>query len=152
MGAEGDAFDRRAQALAAAFERACHRAAGAEDMEGVYVSPLWETYTSSGPGRSRAWKISVLRRVPGAGAEPWGHVYLVVTSHGRPDMALDSTETGIPSGGEGDLPVAVPPPERLDEGPPSVWVLLRPRSLRTQEPLIGFVARVRRGWTAPPGT
>lgn len=147
MSEQEGAFDRRAQELASKFDRLCQAALGGPGLDGVYVSPLWETYTSTGPGRSRAWKRSVLRRIPGAGAEPWGHLFLVVASAGLSDPTVALSEEGLPAGTAD--PSAVSATIQLDPGPPSAWVLLRPRGPTTASPLREFAETVHRRWSEP---
>lgn len=137
-------FERACSDARRDFESASHAAVAQLERrpggEGIYLSPLWEAETSS-PERSRAWKVSVLRRVPGAGAEPWGHLFFVVLREGGGQVQLRTEIVGI-------LGPAVPsPPEGgvvpLAAGPPARLLLLRPRDGSTEPRLRGFAEAVR---------
>jgi hypothetical protein len=56
-------------------------------FQGVYTGPAWETISSSTSTEVRVWKIAVLMRRPGAGAEHWGHVFLVMGT-GTPTISI----------------------------------------------------------------
>ena len=138
-----EAFDRRAREVLGRFDRAQAAALVTSAFEGVYTSPWWETYTRGGTSRSRAWKRSVLRRVPGRGAEPWGHLFLIVAE-------------GAPRSPEGSLtPEDLPGPAAaapvgdavlLAQGEDSVWVLARPRDPSTGVALGALVRAVQRAF------
>ncbi len=137
-------FERACSDAKGDFERACGVAVADLEHrlgeEGLYLSPLWEAETSS-PERSRAWKVSVLRRVQGAGAEPWGHLFFVVLRRREGGVQLRTELVGIlgpavPSPPEGNvLPLAAGPPARL--------LLLRPRDGSTAQRLRAFAEALR---------
>lgn len=140
-------FEEAAEAVARAFDRACQAATKEPPWEGVYVSPLWENETTGDPEEVRAWKRSILRRIPGAGAEPWGHVFLLVTASTSARAHAEGTGGGALLSTGGGPPVPLPPP--LWTGPPLVQLLVRPRSIETEDRLQGFLASVRREFTPP---
>lgn len=132
--------------VAQAFEAACEGALSDPDLQGAYLSPLWESETSDAT-QARAWKRSVLRRVVGAGAEPWGHVFLVVLRDRDKGTGLKQLSEGIPSlrTASSEPPTTV----TLSEGPPRVLLLVRPRAPGTSNALQGFVHRVRASFVPP---
>lgn len=141
-------FEETAEAVARAFDRACEAAMREPEWQGVYVSPLWETESSAPPDRVRGWKRSVLRRIPGAGAEPWGHVFLVVTSSATSGAHVEGQDLGPGLFTTGGPASALKP--LLWEGPPRVQLWVRPRSPLTDTDLRGFLGSVRKEFT-PPG-
>jgi hypothetical protein len=60
------------------WEQAISATTGHPTFQRVYTGPVWEIRGSSGSGDPPVWKIAVLERRPGAGAEHWGHVFLVL--------------------------------------------------------------------------
>jgi hypothetical protein len=56
-----------------------------ERYRGVYVGPWW--ILENVPEGVHAWKRAVLRRVPGHGAEHWGHLYLIVRYSDRESLS-----------------------------------------------------------------
>ncbi len=136
-------FERACALASRAFEEACQAALQESTLDGVYLSPLWDTETSD-PSISRAWKRSVLRRVPGAGAEPWGHVFLLVLrGEGREGRVGDDPERSHPFPPTASAR-STPPTEPvvLSAGPPRVLLLLRPRDPVTEERLRAFAQAV----------
>lgn len=142
-------FEEVAEATSRAFDRACQATAGHPRWSGVYVSPLWEVEAGDAPGTVRGWKRSVLRRVPGAGAEPWGHVFLVVTASADAVARVEELGLGPIHAHAGGKAVPVSPP--LWEGPPRAQLFLRPRSPATAERLQAFVEELREEFTPPAG-
>jgi hypothetical protein len=140
-------FDEIAEAVGRAFDQACQAASAREEWAGVYLSPLWEVETAGDAANVRAWKRSVLRRVPGAGAEPWGHAFLIVngTGGGIPRVSEETLGRAL---GSASGP-AVPLLPILWEGPPSVHLLFRPRTADTEERLRRFLGAVRSEFSPP---
>ncbi len=136
-------FERACATASRAFEGACQAALQESALDGVYLSPLWDTETSD-PSISRAWKRSVLRRVPGAGAEPWGHVFLLVLrGEGRGGRVGDDPERSLPFPPTASARSTPPAkPIVLSAGPPRVLLLLRPRDPATEERLRIFAQAI----------
>ncbi|MDE1820197.1 MAG: hypothetical protein KGJ23_07350 [Euryarchaeota archaeon] len=139
-------FEAACADIARAFDEACASALRADGLEGVYVSPLWEEKTSD-PGRSRAWKRSVLRRLPGAGAESWGHLWIVALRDGRRRVMLRPDSEMLPTL-EGPSTSELQGFE-LGAGPPRILLWARARSPDTEERLMSFVQELRTVFVPP---
>lgn len=61
----------------ALWESAAGATAGRDPFEDVYTGPVWAGPAVEAPARAQVWKVSVLERRPGGGAEHWGHLFLV---------------------------------------------------------------------------
>lgn len=141
-------FDAQAEAILRAFEQACGDATREPGFEGVYLSPSWENETRDPPEEVRAWKRSVLRRVVGAGADPWGHLFLVVVrreGRGAPTAQTQDPLGLLPAGGRGTPRLGA----TLYEGPPRVYLMLRPRAPATEGSLGSFASAVQRAFLVP---
>ncbi len=113
------------------WERASAEAAGHPPFEAVYPGPVWESASPFGPAKVGVWKIAVLERRPAAGAEHWGHLFVVLGENAskvvlRPESGL----TGNP-----DRPELEPLP---GESGAQWQILIRPRSAETAARLRAF--------------
>ena len=128
------------------FRVALTRAVEGSLPPGLYTGPLWDLPEDALPAGWRGWKLSVLRRIPGRGAEPWGHLYLLVGDSPAP-VAL----TSVPAWGAVGEGSAAGEDWILSPGPLHVRLLARPRNAGTAEDLRRFSERVAREYPAPPG-
>ena len=129
--------------VAVRFEVACSTVLRDPLFEGVYLSPLWDLPAPEG---ILAWKRSVLRRRPGGGAEPWGHLFLVEET--RPG-AFTLKELHDAPEFLHLRPLPLEGPWGLESGPPPVWLLLRARDERTRAGLGSFAEALRAVWPRP---
>lgn len=101
----------------------------------VYLGPWWDLPTGS--PELRGWKRAVLRRVPAAGAEHWGHLFLVIHDADDP-AALDWAQELR----RGKVEPAEPTGLVLRALAPEIRLYFRPTSAGTEEPLASFVREV----------
>lgn len=66
------------------WEAAAEAVTGRAPFEEVYTGPVWEGPVVESPVHVRVWKVSILQRRPGGGAEHWGHLFLVEGGRDRP--------------------------------------------------------------------
>ena len=128
------------------FRGALSRAVEGSLQPGLYTGPLWDLPEDALPEGWRGWKLSVLRRIPGRGAEPWGHLYLLAG-----ESPAHVTLTSVPALGAVGTGSAAGEEWTLSQGPLHVRLLARPRNAGTAEELRRFSERVAREYPAPPG-
>jgi hypothetical protein len=92
--------------LTPVWDQAAAATAGTAPFEAVYPGPSWPVKTPPGAGHARVWKMAVLERRAGGGAEHWGHVFVVVGEN-APDVVI-RPEGGLP--GDKDRPEMEPLP------------------------------------------
>lgn len=121
------------------FAAACAEILRSPTLEGVYVGPLWEIPSNPPREGVRGWKMSVLRRRLGGGAENWGHLFLIVCTEGK-----DPTIGALPGGwSPGGFPrSAMEGPRILERGPPRVLLYQEPNRQEYGKELRDFVSRV----------
>jgi hypothetical protein len=132
-----EAGERSGQDWSLLWEKAISNTKGLPRFQGVYTGPVWESENPAAPGGPRVWKVAVLERRPGAGAEHWGHLFLVLG-------ALESEISIRPVGGvagddnrpEVEILPAIP-------GAP-LRIQIRPRSPETRDRLREFALEFQR--------
>ncbi|MGC2288963.1 MAG: hypothetical protein WA688_03805 [Thermoplasmata archaeon] len=122
---------------ASIWERAATATAGHPPYDKVYTGPIWESGHPSGAFEARVWKIAVLERRPTAGAEHWGHLFVLLREK--------ASEVAIrPEGGVQGYPDR-PALEILPEpsgAPLQIWIW--PRSAETAVRLRAFALEFQR--------
>lgn len=105
--------------------------AGIPPFESVYSGPAWPVAGPAKEGDPAVWKVAVLERREGRGAEHWGHLYIIV-GHRPADVVIHLEEGPL---GDPNRPGIVPLPVR--PGLP-LQIRYRPRSLETSGRLGAF--------------
>jgi hypothetical protein len=77
MSADSDGSTPDLLRLRERLDAALEHIAREPEFDGVYLGPWWELPRATPPPSIIGWKRAVLRRVPGRGAEHWGHLFLV---------------------------------------------------------------------------
>ena len=103
----------------------------------VYTGPAWEIPNPKASSPARVWKIAVLQRRVGRGAEHWGHLWLVLS---EPPVDVELQPLGGISGNRESLSVEILP------GSPATpfQVRLRPLSEETSARLRAFALEFQR--------
>jgi hypothetical protein len=119
------------------WDRAAAETAGVPPFEAVYTGPAWLVDTPVESRGTKAWKIAVLERRAGRGAEHWGHLFLVLGEN-APEVVI------LPEAGwQGDpqrpgMETLPPPP-----GAP-FQIRLRPHRAETADRLRAFALEFQR--------
>jgi hypothetical protein len=119
------------------WDQAAAETAGLPPFETVYAGPAWPVGLPAESSRTKVWKIAVLERRAGRGAEHWGHLFLVLGGN-TPEIVI------LPEGGwQGD-------PERPGmetlPAPPGgpLQIRVRPRRAETADRLRAFALEFQR--------
>ncbi len=106
-----------------------------ERFDRVYLGPWWDLPTGS--PELRGWKRAVLRRVLAAGAEHWGHLFLVVNDSltARP---LTWSEDRTLAGAEREPPSSL----QLRAAAPEIRMYYRPTGEAHAEALASFAREI----------
>lgn len=121
------------------FEASCAGACASSDLPGVYVAPLWDLALEGGAPSLQGWKRAVLRRIEGAGAEHWGHIFLIVSARPGAISIRPNSDVPVPSNVPLDAVGRV-----LEVGPPSVVLFVRPLHPGVEAHLTAFAGAVER--------
>jgi hypothetical protein len=104
---------------------------------GVYLGPWWDLGDLVAMDGVQVWKRAVLRRIPNAGAQHWGHLYLVTArTYARVELTPETLGfTGKPS----KFPMAR---VQLREGDPQAVLFVRPSRNDSEANLSSFVREI----------
>lgn len=104
---------------------------------GVYLAPWWDMPGLEASEGVHGWKRSVLKRVAGAGAEHWGHMFLVAAEGSR-RVKVGPGDLGLP------LKSSSEPVEeiQLRAGEPRLTLHIRATSSYHREELRAFAEDV----------
>ena len=118
------------------WNRAAAATAGTPPFEAVYPGPAWPVSSGAKSGERRVWKIAVVERRAGGGADHWGHLFIAVAENAT---AVDIRPEGGMQG-DADRPHIESLPS-LPGIPLQIWI--RPRSADTLERLRTFAVSFR---------
>jgi hypothetical protein len=132
-----DSVERYSRDWTPLWERAISMTRERPAFQAVYTGPVWESAGSTVPEEPRVWKVAVLERRPGAGAQHWGHVFLLL---GVGQTKISIRPTGGLAGDDGR-----PEIETLPEIPGApLRIQIRPTSPETRTRLREFAVEFQR--------